>query len=341
MSTKPWGALRGDHPGINSLVSALRDLIQASGLTLRSLPVPYGKSSISDKLSGRVPVPWELVEAVVLACAAAQGMNESSRDQHLRKFRALWEWAEDPKSAGPAYPPSSVSPKSGTVPVSEQPDATLPQAAAPDSASSVRSQATDAGNRFKQLPGGRWVVAVLAIAAIGAATTITVMSLSPRPVLGPEVSPPFGNSQFITLLSASGFAAQDQPSSGQTGELVVAAVPTTTDSQRWAGWYEGQPNQSDPKSVVFQTYGSDGVSAAGQGSVIDFASSGIVLVDKVVYSPTQFWTFHQTSGSWYQIVDSQSLCLTAVQAGAPLQLRSCDGSNGQRWRVTDLTEGAS
>lgn len=107
-----------------------------------------------------------------------------------------------------------------------------------------------------------------------------------------------------------------------------------------AFWYGGQFN-TDPKAVVLEAHSTNGKSAPSQGSVIDLQPSGSAFVAQVNYSSTQFWTFHEASSAWYQIANHQQLCLTAVQVDVPLQVRTCDGGVGQRWKVADITDGGA
>ncbi|MFI0742412.1 hypothetical protein ACH4PU_30700 [Streptomyces sp. NPDC021100] len=81
----------------------LRDLIDLHGITLRQLQeaVPYGKSTISDNLSGKVP-PKAFVDAVVKAVVT----EPRKRALDLERAHRLWQAADKPPSAAPQSPAS-------------------------------------------------------------------------------------------------------------------------------------------------------------------------------------------------------------------------------------------
>ena len=107
-----WAPLRAQTPQATELAQFLRHLVDYHGFTLRRLQsaVPYGKSTISDNLSGRVP-PLAFVEAVVTAVVT----EPRKRAVDLERARALWRAADKPPPAATA--PAVAQPGSSLVAV--------------------------------------------------------------------------------------------------------------------------------------------------------------------------------------------------------------------------------
>jgi hypothetical protein len=108
-----WAPLRAQTPQAGELARFLRQLIDHHGFTLRRLggAVPYGKSTISDNLSGRVP-PLAFVEAVVTAVVA----EPRKRGMDLERARALWRAADKPPAPA-ATAQTAAQPSASTVAV--------------------------------------------------------------------------------------------------------------------------------------------------------------------------------------------------------------------------------
>lgn len=157
--------------------------------------------------------------------------------------------------------------------------------------------------------------------------------------LGPEVPPVTGYGGTSVLLSANGYAIQNTPSTTQAGDLPLAERPNAQDSQRWVFWYGGNQHNDDPDATIVETFATDGKSTNGQGTVIERDPSGSTHLTHVAYNSNQFWYFHKAQNSWYQITNAQHLCLTVIQADAPLQLRTCNGDPDQRWEFTSIRKG--
>jgi hypothetical protein len=107
-----WRPLRGEHVEARALAGALRQLVDTAGLSLGQLAdvIPFGKSTISDKLNGQSRPQWAFVEAVVRACtprdARARGILEA-------RFTKLWEQADpDRATLLPLDTPQRTAPRS-------------------------------------------------------------------------------------------------------------------------------------------------------------------------------------------------------------------------------------
>jgi hypothetical protein len=101
---RAWAPLRAQTEQAAELAQFLRDLIDVHGVTLRQLQdmVMYGKSTISDNLSGKVP-PKAFVDAVVRAVVT----EPRKRALDLEKAFRLWELANKPPSTAAAKAPAS------------------------------------------------------------------------------------------------------------------------------------------------------------------------------------------------------------------------------------------
>ncbi|MCX5055069.1 hypothetical protein [Streptomyces sp. NBC_00474] len=101
---RAWAPLRAHTEQAAELAQFLRDLIDVHGVTLRQLQdaVMYGKSTISDNLSGKVP-PKAFVDAVVRAVVT----EPRKRALDLEKAYRLWEAADKPPSTTAAQAPAA------------------------------------------------------------------------------------------------------------------------------------------------------------------------------------------------------------------------------------------
>ncbi|MFD4635017.1 hypothetical protein ACFVYR_36450 [Streptomyces sp. NPDC058284] len=111
---RAWAPLRAQTEQAAELAQFLRDLIDFHGVTLRQLQdtVMYGKSTISDNLSGKVP-PKAFVDAVVRAVVTEPRKRALDLDRAYR----LWEAAHNP----PTVPPGKASvPQGGALAVIEK-----------------------------------------------------------------------------------------------------------------------------------------------------------------------------------------------------------------------------
>ncbi|WP_329583693.1 hypothetical protein [Streptomyces sp. NBC_01361] len=100
---RAWAQLRAQTEQAAALAQFLRDLIDLHGVTLRQLEaaVMYGKSTISDNLSGKVP-PKAFVDAVVRAVVTEPRKQALDLDKAFR----LWEAANKPPAAPAAKAPA-------------------------------------------------------------------------------------------------------------------------------------------------------------------------------------------------------------------------------------------
>ena len=101
---RAWAPLRAQTEQAAELAQFLRDLIDTHGVTLRQLQdsVMYGKSTISDNLSGKLP-PKAFVDAVVRAVVPEPRM----RARDLEKAFRLWEAANKPPAPAAVKAPAS------------------------------------------------------------------------------------------------------------------------------------------------------------------------------------------------------------------------------------------
>ncbi|MBD0742937.1 hypothetical protein [Streptomyces sp. CBMA152] len=101
---RAWAPLRAQTEQAAQLAQFLRGLIDLHGVTLRQLQdsVMYGKSTISDNLSGKVP-PKAFVDAVVRAVVT----EPRKQALDLEKAFRLWEAANKPPAAPPAKAPAA------------------------------------------------------------------------------------------------------------------------------------------------------------------------------------------------------------------------------------------
>ncbi|MEV0660048.1 helix-turn-helix domain-containing protein [Actinomadura luteofluorescens] len=88
-----WAPLRGDDPEVHALVEALREMLDRCGRSLRELAtlMPYGRSTISDRLNGQTRPDWEFV---VDLCKACHNPDRQGVDRHLAYLRDLWKAAD-------------------------------------------------------------------------------------------------------------------------------------------------------------------------------------------------------------------------------------------------------
>lgn len=119
-----WRPLRGEHIEARALAGALRRLLDSTDLSLAQLAevIPFGKSTISDKLNGRSRPQWAFVEAVVAACAHR---DPQARLILEKRFRRLWEQADPdhatllplntPQQSGVSRPPDADPPVRGEL----------------------------------------------------------------------------------------------------------------------------------------------------------------------------------------------------------------------------------
>jgi CobQ/CobB/MinD/ParA nucleotide binding domain/PAS fold len=96
-SGRRWGELRGEYAEVRLLASALRDIADGRGATLRVLEarMPYGHSVISQNLSGAKRPAWGFVLAFLDACT---GNDRQSRAVVEPRVRRLWEAAAPGKA---------------------------------------------------------------------------------------------------------------------------------------------------------------------------------------------------------------------------------------------------
>lgn len=89
---RKWGELRGDYVEIRQLAAVLRDVADSRGVTLRLLQdrMPYGRTAISQNLSGATRPEWRFVVVLLDACT---GTDRQARKVLERKIRPLWDAA--------------------------------------------------------------------------------------------------------------------------------------------------------------------------------------------------------------------------------------------------------
>jgi len=87
-----WSELRGEDEGTRRLALRLRALADQHGRRLRDLGqvMPYGRTTISDRLSGAARPEWEFVVAFIASCVPH---DARAADQLKREIRPLWEAA--------------------------------------------------------------------------------------------------------------------------------------------------------------------------------------------------------------------------------------------------------
>ncbi|WP_433189561.1 RICIN domain-containing protein [Actinoallomurus sp. CA-150999] len=344
-----WGELRGEWVEYNTLAKALRELTDEHGLSVRRVAerMPgYGKSSVSANLNGERCPDWPFIEAFVKACT---GGDDHGRQIHLNAIKPLWEAASASKQPlTPAQSPGDLqfaNERSAGLPAAAPADAldtgNQPDISVPDPSTAIGPDAGQPVSRSWRPPKRPMIV--LLIALTGAAATAVVMGAVELHghtfTLGPETSPPIGYGGVARIHSANGLAIDDVQTHTQAGNYPRAAQPNATDSQRWAIWFGTRAGLPDERQALIETYRTDGVAKFAQGAVIDHSPTGTTTLTVNERSPSQRWTFHPADGNWYLITDDQQTCLTAVQGGAPLQVRTCDGGPGQRWKLTDITNG--
>ena len=219
-------------------------------------------------------------------------------------------------------------------------DVTLNQAQAP-----IVGQGNVQNNYFPSAPPSRriWTIGLAVLITTGgtiaAVLATTNRGGTPGETIGPEVAPPVLYGHAARIHSASGPAIEERLHPDQAGDTAISAAPDDIAAQRWTFWYGSNQGGPDSHAVVLETDRTVRQGVNGGGAVLAAATNGTVGVEPINRSPAQFWIFHQAENRWYTITN-QDRCLTAVQHDSPLQVRTCDGTPEQRWKVTG-TSGSS
>ncbi|QFG22120.1 helix-turn-helix domain-containing protein [Actinomadura sp. WMMB 499] len=104
---RPRGELRGEWVEVRELAQFLRNLMEGTGSSLRSLAedgsVHYGRDAISERINGEHRPEWEFVDQFVRACVRS---DQAARDHMLGRAKRLWDQAGAParRVAEPADP---------------------------------------------------------------------------------------------------------------------------------------------------------------------------------------------------------------------------------------------
>ncbi|MFC5664113.1 RICIN domain-containing protein [Kitasatospora misakiensis] len=160
---------------------------------------------------------------------------------------------------------------------------------------------------------------------------------TPPPGTGPVVNPGVGTSQVSTLVSANnGLVADLDRSSTASGTSIKALAPNGNDAQRWAFWTTANGRW------ILETLLTDGKAVAGQGMVMDHdpGPHRTHLIRTMDGNANQHWAFRDAGGGWFWITsDTDNGCLTASNPGEALAVSACDGTDRQKWRLGDVTNG--
>ncbi|MER7755008.1 RICIN domain-containing protein [Kitasatospora sp. NPDC097643] len=160
---------------------------------------------------------------------------------------------------------------------------------------------------------------------------------TPNPATGQVVNPGVRNNQVATLRSANNGMVADLDGAGTgSGTSIKALGANGNDAQRWAFWDAGNGRW------ILETLLTDGRTAAGQGMVMDHdpGNHRTHLIKVMDGNANQHWAFHDASGGWYWITsDTDGGCLTANNPGEALAISPCDGSDRQKWRLDNPSQG--
>jgi hypothetical protein len=110
-----WGPLAGEYVETRVLAEWLRTVVGQHGRSLRALEarIPYGRTAISENLSGRQRPEWEFVEALLRECVPD---DLGAQAKLIPKARFYWE-AADPTVATRLPEPDPDLPAADLVPV--------------------------------------------------------------------------------------------------------------------------------------------------------------------------------------------------------------------------------
>ncbi|MBH1937937.1 RICIN domain-containing protein [Streptomyces sp. AV19] len=150
---------------------------------------------------------------------------------------------------------------------------------------------------------------------------------SGRPQAPGGDSPKHGRSSVLQS-GKDGLVADLDSASTNSGTRIKALGRNGHDAQRWALWEK--PNGQ----WLIET-------KLGGGMVVDHNPNThrAHLIKSQDGNANQLWRLHEGAVGWYRVISAaDGGCLTAVNGGADLEVRRCEESAGQWWKLTDSAE---
>ncbi|MFD0396666.1 RICIN domain-containing protein [Kitasatospora sp. NPDC127121] len=152
-----------------------------------------------------------------------------------------------------------------------------------------------------------------------------------QPPLGAGGTQPAHNRTVVLQSGNGGLLADLDGANTAAGTRIKAQGRNGNDAQKWTLW------QKPDSQWLIET-------KLGGGMVMDHnpTTHRTHLIGAQEGNANQLWRFADAGGGWFTVVSAAGNgCLTAAADGAELAILGCDGTNAQKWRLTEAVDNPS